>query len=68
MQRCEAQQHSGAGDMHGPCTPVAPAPHSSSTPTSQILETKVRKLEHLVKLKDAKIAALTSKLQVAGLV
>lgn len=35
---------------------------------NEILETKVRKLEQLVKLKDAKIAALTSKLQVAGLV
>jgi hypothetical protein len=30
---------------------------------SQILETKVHKLEQLVRLKDAKIAALLSKLQ-----
>ena len=29
----------------------------------QILETKVQKLEQLVRLKDAKIAALLSKLQ-----
>jgi hypothetical protein len=30
----------------------------------QILETKVRKLEQLVRLKDAKIATLMAKLQV----
>jgi len=33
----------------------------------QILETKVRKLEQLVKLKDAKISTLMSRLQAAGL-
>jgi hypothetical protein len=33
----------------------------------QILETKVRKLEQLVKLKDAKIHTLMAKLQAAGL-
>ena len=33
----------------------------------QILETKVRKLEQLVRLKDAKIATLMAKLQAAGL-
>jgi hypothetical protein len=33
----------------------------------QILETKVRKLEQLVKLKDAKIQTLVAKLQAAGL-
>ena len=32
-------------------------------PAFQILETKVHKLEQLVRLKDAKIAALLSKLQ-----
>ena len=31
--------------------------------TNEILETKVLKLEQLVRLKDAKIAALLSKLQ-----
>jgi hypothetical protein len=35
--------------------------------SSQILETKVRKLEQLVKLKDAKIQTLVAKLQAAGL-
>lgn len=34
---------------------------------TQILETKVRKLEQLVKLKDAKIQTLVAKLQAAGL-
>jgi hypothetical protein len=34
----------------------------------QLLETKVRKLEQLVKLKDAKIQTLMAKLQAAGLV
>jgi hypothetical protein len=33
----------------------------------QILETKVRKLEQLVKLKDAKIQTLVAKLQAAGM-
>jgi hypothetical protein len=33
------------------------------TAAAQILETKVHKLEQLVRLKDAKIAALLSKLQ-----
>jgi hypothetical protein len=33
----------------------------------QILETKVRKLEQLVKLKDAKIQTLMAKLQASGL-
>lgn len=36
-------------------------------PNHQILETKVRKLEQLVKLKDAKIQTLVAKLQAAGL-
>lgn len=35
--------------------------------TNEILETKVRKLEQLVRLKDAKIATLAAKLQAAGL-
>eukprot|EP00878_Enallax_costatus_P009579 GHUV01010009.1.p1 GENE.GHUV01010009.1~~GHUV01010009.1.p1 ORF type:complete len:216 (+),score=66.29 GHUV01010009.1:102-749(+) len=35
--------------------------------TNEILETKVRKLEQLVKLKDAKIQTLVAKLQAAGL-
>ncbi|KXZ46729.1 hypothetical protein GPECTOR_41g694 [Gonium pectorale] len=35
--------------------------------TNQILETKVRKLEQLVRLKDAKIQTLMAKLQAAGL-
>ena len=35
--------------------------------TNEILETKVRKLEQLVRLKDAKIQALSAKLQGAGL-
>eukprot|EP00873_Tetraselmis_striata_P022251 jgi/Tetstr1/442515/TSEL_030613.t1 len=35
--------------------------------TSEILETKVRKLEQLVRLKDAKIQTLLAKLQAAGL-
>jgi hypothetical protein len=35
---------------------------------AQLLETKVRKLEQLVKLKDAKIQTLMAKLQAAGLV
>ncbi|KAF8060531.1 Spef1 [Scenedesmus sp. PABB004] len=34
--------------------------------TNEILETKVRKLEQLVKLKDAKISTLVAKLQAAG--
>lgn len=33
----------------------------------QILETKVRKLEQLVRLKDAKIQTLMAKLQAAGM-
>lgn len=33
----------------------------------QILETKVRKLEQLIRLKDLKLQTLTSKLQKAGL-
>jgi hypothetical protein len=36
-------------------------------PAAQILETKVRKLEQLVKLKDAKIQTLMAKLQASGL-
>eukprot|EP00197_Chlamydomonas_leiostraca_P003707 CAMPEP_0202862740 /NCGR_PEP_ID=MMETSP1391-20130828/3672_1 /ASSEMBLY_ACC=CAM_ASM_000867 /TAXON_ID=1034604 /ORGANISM="Chlamydomonas leiostraca, Strain SAG 11-49" /LENGTH=254 /DNA_ID=CAMNT_0049542315 /DNA_START=101 /DNA_END=865 /DNA_ORIENTATION=- len=35
--------------------------------TNEILETKVRKLEQLVRLKDAKISTLMAKLQAAGL-
>lgn len=35
--------------------------------TRQILETKVRKLEQLVRLKDAKIQTLMAKLTSAGL-
>ncbi|KAG2443154.1 hypothetical protein HYH02_009565 [Chlamydomonas schloesseri] len=35
--------------------------------TNQILETKVRKLEQLVRLKDAKIQTLMAKLQAAGM-
>ncbi|WIA15113.1 hypothetical protein OEZ86_003751 [Tetradesmus obliquus] len=35
--------------------------------TNEILETKVRKLEQLVKLKDAKIQTLVAKLQAAGM-
>eukprot|EP00879_Flechtneria_rotunda_P030183 GHRR01032782.1.p2 GENE.GHRR01032782.1~~GHRR01032782.1.p2 ORF type:complete len:113 (+),score=45.35 GHRR01032782.1:626-964(+) len=35
--------------------------------TNEILETKVRKLEQLVKLKDAKIQTLVARLQAAGL-
>jgi hypothetical protein len=46
--------------------PPPPAPRPATGP-SQILETKVRKLEQLVKLKDAKIATLAAKLQAAGL-
>jgi hypothetical protein len=38
-----------------------------ATLNTQILETKVRKLEQLVKLKDAKIQTLVAKLQAAGL-
>jgi hypothetical protein len=37
------------------------------TALPQILETKARKLEQLVKLKDAKIQTLIAKLQAAGL-
>ncbi len=33
----------------------------------QIMETKVRKLEQLVRLKDAKIQTLMAKMQAAGL-
>ena len=35
--------------------------------TIEILELKVKKLEQLVKLKDAKIANLTNKMQTAGI-
>eukprot|EP00854_Cymbomonas_tetramitiformis_P011717 gene11717-13835_t len=35
--------------------------------TNEILETKVRKLEQLVRLKDAKVQTLMSKLQAAGI-
>jgi len=35
--------------------------------TVQIIETKVKKLEQLVRLKDAKIQTLISKMQAAGL-
>jgi hypothetical protein len=55
--------------MRLPSTPRAPGRTltSASTALLQILETKVRKLEQLVKLKDAKIATLAAKLQAAGL-
>ncbi len=46
------------------------APHQNTRPANpppQILETKVRKLEQLVKLKDAKIHTLCAKLQSVGL-
>lgn len=39
----------------------------SHTRKQQILETKVRKLEQLVRLKDAKIQTLMAKLQAAGI-
>ena len=35
--------------------------------SAQIIETKVKKLEQLVRLKDAKIQTLISKMQAAGL-
>lgn len=52
-----------------------PPPLAATTPVSvvpccvpcQILEAKVRKLEQLVRLKDAKIQTLTAKLQAADL-
>lgn len=56
-----------------PCRTHPNAPpmprHATSTPPPmcQILEAKVRKLEQLVKLKDAKVGALVAKLQAAGL-
>jgi chaperonin cofactor prefoldin len=36
--------------------------------TIEILELKIKKLEQLVKLKDAKISNLTNKLQTAGII
>ncbi len=36
-------------------------------PWAQILEAKVRKLEQLVRLKDAKIQTMMAKMQAAGL-
>lgn len=39
----------------------------SSSMHMQIIETKVKKLEQLVRLKDAKIQTLISKMQAAGL-
>jgi hypothetical protein len=45
-----------------PLCPVKP-----SSLRHQILETKVRKLEQLVRLKDAKIQTLTAKIQAGGL-
>ena len=36
--------------------------------TIEILELKIKKLEQLVKLKDAKIANLSNKLQTAGII
>jgi hypothetical protein len=42
-------------------------PAAAPATAVQILETKVRKLEQLVKLKDAKIQTLVAKLQAAGM-
>lgn len=55
-----------------PSTPTEPPSHapnsllSACPPEPQILETKVRKLEQLVRLKDAKIQTLIQKLQARG--
>ncbi len=47
---------------HPVCACLSDFPDPPTSP--QILETKVRKLEQLVRLKDAKIATLLAKLQV----
>ena len=58
--------------MPPPAHPTPTALPAQPTPTTpfccpQILETKVRKLEQLVRLKDAKVQTLNAKLQAAGM-
>jgi hypothetical protein len=62
-----AAEHSQPGVWSaGPRSQPGSTPGTTLT-LPQILETKVRKLEQLVKLKDAKIHTLMAKLQAAGL-